>query len=262
MAPAAHKLSAYEPSTGKPPQPAKPATAARPAGTAKPLGATKPPGPAKPAGGAKPPGARKPARAVKPAGTPKPPGVAKPPGAAKPAAAKPPGVAKPAVPTKPYGAPKPAGVSKPAAAVKRPEPARSAKPIHPTPRKRGLQRRAHSPDRSLGPRTEPRPFTEQSQSVARQAPVARKLTCSIFAWRDGQIADFYAVASGLQGHTWVIERSPRFAWVVGDFPAEAYTAHASLVSTLLRAGWRSVGFEGAWYRQCFELPIESPSLDR
>ena len=85
------------------------------------------------------------------------------------------------------------------------------------------------------------------------------MTCSIFGWRDEEVADFYAVAFGLQGRDWIVERSPRFLWPAGDVPEEAYEAHATLVDALVRAGWRPVGKEGAWYRQRFERAIEPVS---
>jgi hypothetical protein len=85
------------------------------------------------------------------------------------------------------------------------------------------------------------------------------VTCSIFGWRDGEVADFYAVAFGLQGRDWILERSPQFSWPTGDVPAEAYVAHAKLVDALVRDGWRPVGSEGAWYRQRFERALEPVS---
>ena len=85
------------------------------------------------------------------------------------------------------------------------------------------------------------------------------MTCSIFGWRDGEVADFYAVAFGLQGRDWIIERSPRFHWPAGDVPDEAYEAHATLVEALVGAGWRPTGYQGAWYRQCFERAVARPA---
>ena len=90
----------------------------------------------------------------------------------------------------------------------------------------------------------------------RSAFAVGTVTCSIFGWRDGEVADFYAVAFGLQGRDWIVERSPRFLWPAGDVPHEAYEAHATLVEALVRAGWHPTGYEGAWYRQRFERPIE------
>ena len=90
------------------------------------------------------------------------------------------------------------------------------------------------------PRTNLRPVGEQSRPVATDAPNQKKLTCSIFGWRDGRVADFYAVAFGLQGRDWIVERSPRFFWPAGDIPREAHEAHAILVDALLRAGARWV----------------------
>jgi hypothetical protein len=75
------------------------------------------------------------------------------------------------------------------------------------------------------------------------------------------MADFYALASGLAGHDWIVERSPRFVWQGGDIPPEAYEAHALLVDTLIRAGWHHTGSEGVWYRQRFERPVEESVLE-
>jgi hypothetical protein len=174
------------------------------------------PGPMKPPG--KP---AKPARAVKPKSIPKPSQGAKSPGALKPT--------KPAPWTKP----------RPSARVKPPAKA---------PTRRGTK----GPSR----RAELRPVSEQPPPAADSLPTERTVTCSIFGWRDGKIADFYAVAFGLQGHNWIVERSPRFLWSAGDVPAEAYEAHATLVDALVRAGWRPTGYDGAWYRQRFERAIE------
>lgn len=139
---------------------------------------------------------------------------------------------------------------KPAAAVKRGPPAR-VKPPTKAPTRRRTRSRSH--------RAELRPDDEQSPLVADPLPTCRTVTCSIFGWRDGEVADFYAVAFGLQGRDWIVERSPRFLWPAGDVPEEAYEAHATLVDALVRAGWRPVGKEGAWYRQRFERAIEPVS---
>jgi hypothetical protein len=108
---------------------------------------------------------------------------------------------------------------------------------------------------------EPAPVRDEPQPVATETLVEAKLTCSIFGWRDGTQADFYALASGLQGHDWIVERSPRFEWLVGDLPVEAYEAHAMLIDALVRAGWRHVGSEGVWYRQRFERPVDDSDAE-
>jgi hypothetical protein len=150
--------------------------------------------------------------------------------------AKPPGGARPA------GAAKSLVAAKPGGAVKRPKAGRPVKRKPPIPRTFAAERQPGTPQETPNPR-----------------PAERNLTCSIFGWRSGRVADFYALASGLQGRDWIVERSPRFEWLAGDTPDEAYEAHAILVNALLRAGWRSVGTEGAWYRQRFERPVEGPS---
>ena len=179
----------------------------------------------------------------------------KPPG--KPA--KPAGAVKPQRLSKPARSAKPSEVAKSPRALKLTKPAPSAKPRPPArvkpPTKASTRRRTRSP----GHRAELRPVDERSPLVADPAPTERAVTCSIFGWRDGEVADFYAVAFGLQGHDWIVERSPRFLWPAGDVPAEAYEAHAALVDALVRAGWRPTGYEGAWYRQRFEHPIEPVS---
>jgi hypothetical protein len=172
---------------------------------------------------------------------------AKPAGAVKPQRIKPPRSGKPSEVAKPPAALKPA---KPAPAPK-PEPsARVQAPV-----KAPTRRRTRSPSH----RAELRPVDEQSPLVADPLPTGRTVTCSIFGWRDGEVADFYAVAFGLQGRDWIVERSPRFLWPAGDVPDEAYEAHATLVDALVRAGWRPTGYEGAWYRQRFERAIEPVS---
>jgi hypothetical protein len=108
---------------------------------------------------------------------------------------------------------------------------------------------------------EPARVRDEPQPVATETLVETKLTCSIFGWRDGTLADFYALASGLQGHDWIVERSPRFAWQGGDVPAEAHDAHAILVDALIQAGWRHVGSEGVWYRQRFERPVDESDAE-
>jgi hypothetical protein len=200
-------------------------------------------------------GAGKPPRAPKPKS---PTAARKPP--TKPA--KPPGAVKleklpkPIGPSKPGGAAKPPERAKPAGAARGPKPARLAKPKPPARIKPRTQTR--SDKRSASPRPELRPVEEQP-SVAQREPSRRTLTCAIYVWRDGHVADFYAVAFGLQGRDWIFERSPRFLWPAEDAPDEAYVAHAILVNALVRAGWRLVGREGAWYRQVFERAIEPAS---
>ena len=174
----------------------------------------------------------------------KPPGKpAKPTGAVKQQRIKPPRSGKLSEVAKPPARLKPA---KPAPATK-PEPSARVKASAKAP----TRRRTRSP----GHRAELRPVEEQSTLVAEPLPSGRTVTCSIFGWRDGEVADFYAVAFGLQGRDWIVERSPRFLWPAGDVPDEAYEAHATLVDALLRAGWRPTGYEGAWYRQRFERAI-------
>ena len=114
------------------------------------------------------------------------------------------------------------------------------------------RQRQEKPARSHRART----VDGQALRVA-HAPTRRKLTCSIFGWRDEWVADFYAVAFGLQGRDWIVERSPKFLWLGEETPGEAYEAHEILVEALLRAGWRRVGNDGAWYRQRFERSIET-----
>jgi hypothetical protein len=179
----------------------------------------------------------------------KPPGKpAKPAGAAKPQRiSKPPRSGKPSEAAKPPGAPK---LPKPAPAAK-PGPSARVKPPTKAPTRRRTRSRSH--------RATLRPVDEQSPLVADPLPSGRTVTCSIFGWREGEVADFYAVAFGLQGRDWIVERSPRFHWPAGDFPDEAYEAHATLVDALVRAGWRPTGYEGAWYRQRFERVIEPVS---
>mgnify|MGYP006181576239 CR=1 FL=1 len=111
------------------------------------------------------------------------------------------------------------------------------------------------------PPVEVAPAREEPRPVAADTLTERKLTCSIFGWRDGTQADFYALASGLQGHDWIVDRSPRFEWLVGDLPVEAYEAHAMLIDALVRAGWRHVGSEGVWYRQRFERPVDDSDAE-
>jgi hypothetical protein len=179
----------------------------------------------------------------------------KPPG--KPA--KPAGAVKPQRILKPPRSGKPSEVAKPPGALKLPKPASAAKPgpsarVKPptkAPRRRRTRSRSH--------RAELRSVDKQSSLVAEPLPTGRTVTCSIFGWREGEVADFYAVAFGLQGRDWIVERSPRFRWPAGDVPDEAYEAHATLVDALVRAGWRPTGYEGAWYRQRFERAIEPVS---
>ena len=171
--------------------------------------------------------------------------------------AKPPGAAKPRRAPKPGGAAKPLEQAKPPGAVKASKPARLAKPKPPSRTKPGAKPQTRRRKRSPSPRANLRPVGEQSRPVATDAPNQKKLTCSIFGWRDGRVADFYAVAFGLQGRDWIVERSPRFFWPAGDMPHEAHEAHGILVDALLRAGWSAVGYEGAWYRQRFERAIET-----
>jgi hypothetical protein len=166
---------------------------------------------------------------------------------------------KPIGPAKPGGAAKPPERAKPASAARVPKPARSAKP-KPSARIKPRTQTSRG-KRSASPRPEPRPVEEQPP-VAQREPSGRTLTCAIYGWRDGQVADFYAVAFGLQGRDWIVERSPRFLWPTEDVPDEAYVAHAILVNALVRAGWRLVGREGVWYRQVFERAIEPASERR
>jgi hypothetical protein len=172
---------------------------------------------------------------------PKPP----PPPPKKPLAHKPPPAklvrpAKPPPPVKPAQAVKPARPAKPVPAAKRPKPAWRSRSKPPAPKR---------------PRVEPQPSSKQPPPVVPDRGRERTLTCSIYWWRDGPVADFYALATGLQGRAWVVERSPRFEWLAGDFPVEAGEAHAALVEALVTAGWRHAGSEGVWYRQRFELPV-------
>jgi hypothetical protein len=173
--------------------------------------------------------------------------------------AKPAGAVKPQRISKPPRSGKPSEVAKPPGALKLPKPAPAAKP-GPSARVKAPSK-APTPRRTRSPshRAELRPVDEQSPPAADPLPTGRTVTCSIFGWRDGEVADFYAVAFGLQGLDWIVERSPRFLWPAGDVPDEAYEAHATLVDSLVRAGWRPTGYEGAWYRQRFERAIEPVS---
>lgn len=161
--------------------------------------------------------------------------------------------------SKPPRSGKPSDVEKPPGALKLAKPAAAAKPASSVRVKPPTKAPTHKRTKSRSHRAELRPVDEQSPLVADVLPTGRALTCSIFGWRDGEVADFYAVAFGLQGRDWIVERSPRFRWPAGDVPAKAYEAHATLVDALVRAGWRPTGYEGAWYRQRFERAIEPVS---
>lgn len=191
----------------------------------------------------------------------RPPKAEAPPGHKKPATkrAKPAGAVKPQRVPKSRGAAKPAERAKPPGAVKIPKPAPSAKPKPPTRITPGTKPQTRRRTRGTSSRTELRPVEAQPPRLAGHAPSGRTLTCSIYGWRDGQLADFYAVAFGLQGRDWIVERSPRFFWPAGEIPDKAYEAHAILVDALKRAGWRLVGNEGAWYRLRFERPLAPTS---
>ena len=184
------------------------------------------------------PAPKKPMTTHKPqSGPPKP---TKPRPSAKPhKAAKPSGPVKPERVAKPAGAAKPSEVAGPPEAHKVAAPPRSAKPKRPPRSRRGVK--------------------SQAPPVGEPTQTDRKLMCSIFGWRHGWVADFYAVAVGLQGHNWIVERSPPFYWRAGEVPREAYEAHSALVDSLLASGWRLVDNEGAWYRTRFERPIENSS---
>ncbi|MGH3035562.1 MAG: hypothetical protein ACRDMU_00130 [Gaiellaceae bacterium] len=166
------------------------------------------------------------------------------PSPAKPPPAKPPRAAKPARPTKPVPTAKQVPADKPMHVAKRSKPARPPSSKPPAPEK---------------PRAERQPRSEQPPPVAPDEERNGVLTCSIYWWRDGPVADFYALATGLQGRAWVVDRSPRFEWQAGDLPAEAREAHAALVEALVTAGWRQAGTEGVWYRQRFERPFAESS---
>jgi len=154
--------------------------------------------------------------------------------------------------------------AKPPHPAKPPKAARSAKPVRRAEggASPGTKKPVSAPRPKPKPRTRKKarakkaPERAQPRLVAAETLAERKLTCSIFGWRDGPLADFYALASGLQGHEWVVERSPKFEWPAGDFPAAGREAHAMLVDALVQEGWRQVGSEGVWYRQCFERPFE------
>jgi hypothetical protein len=187
----------------------------------------------------------------------KPPKHKPPPPAKPPNRAKPPRSAKPLKDSKLARLTKPVVAAKPAGTGTRPKPARPAKPKPATPRAPSTQRDPRGRRRITSPSTERRTVTRGSLSAVADTPVERKLTCSIFGSRNGQIADYYALASGPSGREWIVGRSPWFEWLAGDTPAEAYEAHAILVDELLQNGWRSAGFEGAWYRQRFELTLRA-----
>jgi hypothetical protein len=231
------------------PAPSKPK--ARPAAQKKKPPAHKPP-PAKPQQAAKPQRAAKPVQAAKPRQATKPRQAAKRPRTAKsqpaakaPQGAKPQQAAKPQKPKRPTKRKRPADQRAPAAPMK-PALTEALTPVPPVRKKTAL---------------EPAPVRDEPQPVATETLVEAKLTCSIFGWRDGTQADFYALASGLQGHDWIVDRSPRFEWLVGDLPVEAYEAHAMLIDALVRAGWRHVGSEGVWYRQRFERPVDDSDAE-
>jgi hypothetical protein len=178
--------------------------------------------------------------------------------------------AKP-LPAKSMKAGKLAGTAGPAKSKtpKRPPKAKKPpKPAQPTkPKPRGATKSLDAePGRSARERATDlflvrRPSSHQAPSRPTGPSDEKKLTCSIFGSRNDRIADFYALASGTPGREWIVERSPSFEWLAGEPPAEAYEAHAILVDQLQREGWRLVGVEGAWYRQCFELPVDVPASD-
>ncbi len=254
------KPSPHQTAAAKPPPPpsAKPAPARKPAAASKTAPARKPAAASKPAHAAKPAPARKPAVASKTAPARKPAAASKPAPARKPtAAAKPPRASKPAATAKPVRAGEPAAGAKRVGPVERPKPAWPAKLKPPSSMKPGAAPHPRTRERRPSLRTERRPANEQPSPIAADVSTQRKLTCSIFGWRNERVGAFYALASGLQGHEWIVERSPQFEWLGRNTPAEAYEAHEILVDTLLRAGWRSVGSEGEWYRQRFERPFGS-----
>jgi hypothetical protein len=168
---------------------------------------------------------------------------------------KPPKPKAPSAAGKKHSTRKPTGAAKPVKPVKPPRPSRPTKPKPPAPKKPVVVHLPTARERSPTSRTGRGAVNEQPTPVAAGVPAERKLTCSIFLWRGVRFAGFFARASAPQGRQWIVERSPRFEWHAGDTPAEAYDAHAILVDALLRAGWRSVGREGVWYRQRFELSV-------
>lgn len=177
----------------------------------------------------------------------------------KPPPPKPPPPAKPPKLVRPAKPPRPA---------KTPKPERPAKPVRddrprPTPKTPASVSRLEdvrlSPEK---PYEETEPGPGRLQLVDAATLTGPKLTCSIFGWRDGAVADFYALAVGLQGHEWVVDRSPPFEWPAGDYPPEAREAHASLVEALIEDGWRPVATESAWYRQHFERPVGGGGAER
>jgi hypothetical protein len=152
--------------------------------------------------------------------------------------------------------------------AKPPQPAKSPKPVRPAkPARPAGHGASPAPKRPVsGPPPQHKPTPKkvrgekgrgrgQPQLVDADTLTERKLTCSIVWLRDGPVSDFYALAIGLQGHDFVVGRSPEFEWLGGDVPAEAREAHAILVDALVQDGWRPVGSEGAWYRQRFERPV-------
>jgi hypothetical protein len=173
--------------------------------------------------------------------------------------AKPAGAVKPQRVSKPSPSGKPPEMAKPPGALKLSRPAPAAKPGSSTRVKAPTKAPTRRRTKSRSHRAELRPVDEQSTLIADPTPIGRTVTCSIFGWRDGEVADFYAVAFGLQGRDWIVERSPRFLWPAGDVPDEAYEAHAVLADALVRAGWRPTGNDGAWYRLRFERTIEPVS---
>jgi hypothetical protein len=159
--------------------------------------------------------------------------------------AKKPRPAKPPQPAKP---PKPVQPAKPTRPAAHEAPPVSKKPVSaPPPKpKRPARKKVHGAKA---------PGRGRPQLVDAETLTERKLTCSIVWLRDGPVSDFYALAVGLQGHDFVVGRSPEFEWLGGDVPAEAREAHAILVEALVGDGWTPVGSEGAWYRQRFERPV-------
>lgn len=75
--------------------------------------------------------------------------------------------------------------------------------------------------------------------------------CEIDWWRGYVKSDFYALAVGPGGESYVAARSPTFRWLRREPPPEESRGaepHARLVAHLVAEGWEPVGSRFAWYK--------------